>query len=412
MDLLGVSVSGTTPVVLKNNRLVPLQRVSLAARDKDAPVQFSYDEAWLQDLIQENPSILPIAEIEPGFGDLIPVAKEVSCGSQGFIDNLFVTADGGIAFVETKLWRNPEARRAVVAQTLDYASALAKMSYSDFESAALLGVLARARPQSLYDLVAGKPDALDESSFIDAISTNLRRGRMIAIAAGDGIRSETETIAEHLQSHAGVRFTFALVAIELYRDPDGLILAVPRNIAKTTLIERGVVEVRDGRIDISPPALTGHATASKRGVSMTEELFMEEIAKRDPRLPGAIRNFLEKAAMIGVEQDWRATLNLKYRGLSDGPDINVGFINKNGSFSTEVTNSRINPDATREYQQALAKLSGGTVVESKYYQAGPLLVANDTKSLVKIEALLPQHADAWLAAIENFVTRLRETQSA
>ncbi|MDZ4689709.1 hypothetical protein [Terricaulis sp.] len=406
-------MSSTTPVVLKNNRLVPLQRVSLAGPSKDASSQFSYDEAWLQDLIQHNPSILPIAEIEPGFGDLIPVAKEVSCGSQGFIDNLFVTGDGGIAFVETKLWRNPEARRAVVAQTLDYASALAKMSYADFEAAALSGVLAVPRPRSLYELVSGNADALDETSFIDALSTNLRRGRMIAIAAGDGIRSETETIAEHLQSHAGVRFTFALVAIELYRDPDGLILAVPRNIAKTTLIERGVVEIRDGRIDVSPPVQSSQAAITpKRGVSMTEELFMEEIAKRDPQLPAAIRSFLEKAALIGVEQDWRATLNLKWRGLSDGPDINLGFINKNGSLSTEVTNSQIDPAATREYQETLARLSGGTVVESKYYQAGPLLVAADKKSLVKIEALLPQHADAWLKAMEVFIGRLRDAQNA
>jgi|CXWL01.1.fsa_nt_gi hypothetical protein len=406
-------MSGTTPVVLRNNRFVPLQRVSLAAPGKDASAQFSYDEAWLQNLIQDNPSILPIAEIEPGFGDLIPVAKEVSCGSQGVIDNLFLTANGGIAFVETKLWRNPEARRAVVAQTLDYASALAKMSYADFEAAALSGVLAVPRPRSLYELIGDKADALDETSFIDAVSTNLRRGRMIAIAAGDGIRSETETIAEHLQSHAGVRFTFALVAIELYRDPEGLILAVPRNIAKTTLIERGVVEIRDGRIDVSSPTQTGtEATASKRGVSMTEELFMEEIAKRDPQLPAAIRNFLDKAALIGVEQDWRATLNLKWRGLSDGPDINLGFINKNGSLSTEVTNSRINPAATREYQQTLASLSGGTVIESKYYQSGPLLAAADKKSLVKIEALLPQHTDAWLTAMELFIGRLREAQNA
>jgi hypothetical protein len=404
-------MSGTTPVVLKNNRLVPLQRVPLTAPSKDATDQFAYDEAWLQNLIQDNPSILPIAEIEPGFGELIPVAKEVACGSQGFIDNLFLTADGGIAFVETKLWRNPEARRAVIAQTLDYASALAKMTYADFEAAALSGVLARPRPQSLYELISTNADALEESSFIDAVSANLRRGRMIAIAAGDGIRSETETIAEHLQSHAGVRFTFALVAIELYRDPDGLILAVPRNIAKTTLIERGVVEVRDGRIDISPPVQVTSASP-KRGVSMTEELFMEEMAKRDPQLPAAIRSLVEKAAAIGVEQEWKATLNLKWRGLPDGPDINLGFINKNGNFSTEVTNSRVNRAATVEYQETLARLSGGTVIESNYYQTGPMLAAADKKSLVKIEALLPQHADAWLAAMELFIGRLREIQTA
>jgi hypothetical protein len=396
--------------------LAPLQRVSLNAPGKDAPHgEFQYDEAWLHDLIQRHPSVLPIAEIEPGFGDLIPIAKEVPAGRQGAIDNLFVTGDGGIAFVETKLWRNPEARRAVVAQTLDYASALATMSYAEFENAALSGVLSGPRPNTLHELVATHGDALEEARFVDAVATNLRRGRMLAIAAGDGIRAETETIAEHLQSHAGTRFTFALVAIELYRGPDGMILAVPRNIAKTTLIERGVVEVRDGRVEVSPPPRSAGVAQSsvKRGVTMTEELFMEEIAKRDPALPKAIQTFLGQISQLGVEPDWRATLNLKWHGLADGPTINLGFINKDGSLSTEVTNVRLNPEATQEYQETLAKLSGGIVIPSRYYQEGGLLLTQrDRKSLVKIETLLPEHAEEWAAAMERFIDQLRATQQA
>jgi hypothetical protein len=34
--------------------------------------------------------------------------------------------------VETKLWRNPEAHRSVVAQIIDYAKDLSKMSFEDF----------------------------------------------------------------------------------------------------------------------------------------------------------------------------------------------------------------------------------------------------------------------------------------
>ncbi len=54
-------------------------------------------------MIHDQPQILPIAQIEPGFGDIMPVAREVPCG-HGYIDNLYLTGDGGIVLVEAKLW--------------------------------------------------------------------------------------------------------------------------------------------------------------------------------------------------------------------------------------------------------------------------------------------------------------------
>jgi hypothetical protein len=41
--------------------------------------------------------------------------------------------------VVTKLWRNPESRRAVVTQALDYAAAVSRMTYAEFEQAVLSG---------------------------------------------------------------------------------------------------------------------------------------------------------------------------------------------------------------------------------------------------------------------------------
>lgn len=70
-----------------------------------------HDEKWLQALIHDHPTILPISDIEPGFSDLIAVAREVPCG-HGFIDNLYLTPSGDIVLVETKLWRNTYRRNA------------------------------------------------------------------------------------------------------------------------------------------------------------------------------------------------------------------------------------------------------------------------------------------------------------
>lgn len=78
-------------------------------------------DSWIQKLIHENASILPIAGIGSGFAPAISNGREVSTNA-GFIDNLLILPEVYITIVETNLWRNPQARREVVGQILDYAS--------------------------------------------------------------------------------------------------------------------------------------------------------------------------------------------------------------------------------------------------------------------------------------------------
>lgn len=73
---------------------------------------------WLQDLIFKNPAVLPMEEIDPAAGDVMPVARELglpSASGRVFLDLLAVTTRGRLMLVECKLWRNPQARREVTA---------------------------------------------------------------------------------------------------------------------------------------------------------------------------------------------------------------------------------------------------------------------------------------------------------
>ena len=88
------------------------------------------NEAWLRDTLLQYPDILPIREIAPSFGPLIPLCRELRT-SVGPVDAVFINRHGLLTLVECKLWRNPEARRKVVGQVLDYASAISRWSYSD-----------------------------------------------------------------------------------------------------------------------------------------------------------------------------------------------------------------------------------------------------------------------------------------
>ena len=89
---------------------MPLELISL-----DKP---PYNEDWLQNLIHNNPRLVPAGEIESSFDDIIPIVRELPLPS-GYLDNLYFTPDGYPVLVEVKLWKNQEARRKVVAQILE-----------------------------------------------------------------------------------------------------------------------------------------------------------------------------------------------------------------------------------------------------------------------------------------------------
>ena len=94
----------------------------------------------------------------------------------------FINARGLLTLVECKLWRNPEARREVVGQILDYAKELNRWSYTDLQHA-----ISRAQhdaDDSLFELVAYNSEEPDERTFIDSETRNLRRGRSLLLIVG------------------------------------------------------------------------------------------------------------------------------------------------------------------------------------------------------------------------------------
>src|SRR6476661_2360656 len=94
--------------------------------------QGKVDEAFIQELVHAHPNALPIAEIDPIFARAIPVCRELNTPA-GAIDNFLITPSGLPVLVECKLWRNPEGRREVVGQILDYAKELSRWSSSDLQ---------------------------------------------------------------------------------------------------------------------------------------------------------------------------------------------------------------------------------------------------------------------------------------
>lgn len=90
------------------------------------------DESWLCGTLAAVPEIIPIAEIDASYGPLVPLCRELRTDA-GPVDLAFINPDGLLTLVECKLWRNPEARRKVVAQVLDYARSISRWTYADLQ---------------------------------------------------------------------------------------------------------------------------------------------------------------------------------------------------------------------------------------------------------------------------------------
>lgn len=202
-------------------------------------------EKKIQNLIFKHPSCLPISDIDESFNPIIPICKELWTPA-GPLDILMITPNGDLVIIETKLWKNPEARRKVIAQILDYAKEISKWSYSDLqrEINKKLGL----KGNSLYELAANFDSNLvaSEIDFVDSISRNLRLGKFLLIIAGDGIREGAREITEFLQRFGNLNFALAMVELSIFRLDENDLLIFPRVPVKTVEIQKVNIELAEG----------------------------------------------------------------------------------------------------------------------------------------------------------------------
>ncbi len=231
----------SNPIIIsENNDISLLQRIPFSER--------TFSESWLQEIIQNNSSLLPIEEIEPSFSDSVSLAREIKT-KVGFIDNLLINSDGYITIIETKLWRNVQARREVVGQIIDYAKELTKWTYDDLNDAVVLSnQTVNNSSKGVIDILKQNSDVneLDEKYFIDSVSKNLKRGRFLLLIVGDGIHESVEEMVDYLQQFAQINFTLALVELHIYKNiTNNSLIVLPQIIVRTKEITRAVIRIEN-----------------------------------------------------------------------------------------------------------------------------------------------------------------------
>ncbi len=197
------------------------------------------DESVLQDLLFRFPETLPIAAIDASYDGTIPVCRELSTPA-GYVDALYVNPLGRLTLAEFKLWRNPQARREVIGQILDYTQAIASWSYEDLQREVSKAL--KRKGNVLFELIRANSPHVNEAEFVDNVTRHLRRGEFLLLIIGDGIREGVENIVNFVQQHSGLHFNLALVEAALYRDNDNRIIVQPRVLLRTEVGQRIVVE--------------------------------------------------------------------------------------------------------------------------------------------------------------------------
>ncbi|PSW10336.1 hypothetical protein C9J01_19200 [Photobacterium rosenbergii] len=230
-------------IVSADQSIFTLQRVDFSDNSH-------YNEKWLQELVFHHTSLLPLYEVEPDYDGAIPVGMELQTRS-GRIDCLYVTHTGRFVLAEVKLYRNPESRREVMGQVLDYAKDLVSMDYLTLDKL----VKKSNNGASLFDIVSRISPNLPEAQFIDAVQRNLSKGRFLLLVVGDGIREGAFEIKEFLNRNAAMEFTFATVEMRVYHMENGQFLVQPQVINKTEIIERHVIAIENSSPDTTATLL-------------------------------------------------------------------------------------------------------------------------------------------------------------
>jgi hypothetical protein len=370
----------------------------------------NHDEAFLRDLIHRCPEILPISEIEPIFDNARAICIELP-NPAGFADNLLVTPEGGIVLVECKLQRNLQARREVIAQIMDYAARLQALTFEDLDAAVRRAELpGKGKPTGLVESFEDADD-FDPISFMDAVTRNLRRGRMLLLVVGDGIREGLESLAEIVQRHPGFHAALGLVELKLYPLPSGGYVIQPRTLLRTLNIERGVVTFTDDRFTIAPPAIqprsASESTATRRPASLTEEEFYSILGSKLPHAPEFVRKLVPRLEELGLSPEFKRSLIMRWNG-SDGRSHNVINIRKSGMVMVDPISWQMKTETERAiaaaYKNRIAAAVGGelrtTANEQNVCIGGRILTVEE----------LRHHEDACVEAVKLLLQEFQEQE--
>ena len=240
-------------------------------------------EEELQRFLKEHSGLMPLEEIELEAPPLLCIGWEVGLAS-GAEDILYIDQNGLLTVVETKLRKNPEARREVVGQILEYAAQMSSWSASDVERQAEKFFASSESPDQYRDCAlekamqrflksSGGPSEFSYDDFLQQIQTNIERGHFRLVIAIDE-PPEPLLLTVEFVNRFSERFEIFLIQLKRFRD-----LAKKQNIFVPALFGR----------------VAGSKTVRAPARQWDKKSFLEQASKKSPESLPALKRLIEFA---------------------------------------------------------------------------------------------------------------------
>lgn len=189
-----------------------------------------------QAIIANNPEIITeVPELGLVNTEIVLAYREYSTIS-GPIDILLIGSNAEIILIETKLLKNSDSTRTVVAQIIDYIKAFGNETLDAF-----------------FKKVEGASNTFIKnyqrnSNFSALLDKNIKTGNYTVIVVGDHVHPNVLGMIESIQAAPHLAFQIYLLELDSYALNAEEILITPKLVANTVEVERSVI-----RIEIDAP---------------------------------------------------------------------------------------------------------------------------------------------------------------
>ncbi len=192
--------------LVANNNIEPL-----GARPFKAGLFGKNLEDALQTLIERQPNLINGRQIDPGSDDpprFILLRREMQVGDWS-LDHLLVDQHGTLTFVEAKLLQNPESRRAVIGQILDYA-AYAAENWSNGRLRQFAAEYWQQHGKDVDDVIRDGFGDVDPEAFWRKVELSLLNQQIRLVVVADELRPEARRVIEFLNNQMRTVEVFGL----------------------------------------------------------------------------------------------------------------------------------------------------------------------------------------------------------
>lgn len=330
-------------------------------------------EDYLQNYIHKNPESIPVYEIEKD-KKLFVVKREFETNS-GPIDALAVDKDGDIYIIETKLYKNPD-KRTVVAQALDYGSALWR-HLNDFNE--FLEILNKECQKNFNQTFKEKVIDffnLDEEQVeiqLESMRKNLNEGNLKFVILMDSIEERLKDLILYVNQNS--QFDIYAVQLEYYKFNDYEII-IPKIFG----------------VEVKKNIKTGNSVRRK----WTREEFLQDAKKKSGNYYKSIEDLLifsEKNASSVTYGTGREDGNFSYKLKTKDGEVTLFCVYSNGEVYARlgfiINIMKRVPNETAQLIEVFKKIEGvhtsshlekGTPVEQYFIE---ILTTNNSEEVKK-----------------------------